>query len=232
MQELTFVAENTIELRDRPAPVLDGGAAALVRPLAVARCDLDLAIARGVAPVPGPFPVGHECVAEVIETGDAVSSVKKGDRVIVPFQISCGACDKCRRGHTGSCKAVPKGAAYGLGMLGGGSLYGGAVADVLRVPFADAMLVKLPPELEPVSAAALGDNAIDGFRTVSEPLARDPGARVLVGRIDARRDLPAAASLAAKGAFDLATVATTVVDWPDAARAWTEPSTKLVVRRN
>jgi threonine dehydrogenase-like Zn-dependent dehydrogenase len=54
------------------------------------------------------------------------------------------------------------------------------VSDLLRVPFADAMLVTLPTGLDPAHAAALGDNAIDGFRTVSEGLAKNPGARVLV----------------------------------------------------
>jgi len=47
-------------------------------------------LARGKAPVLGPFALGHEAVAEVIETSDDVHSVAPGDRVIVPFQINCG----------------------------------------------------------------------------------------------------------------------------------------------
>jgi len=179
MRELTFVEPGKVEFREKPAPTIQGARQALVRPLAVARCDLDFIFARGLAPVAGPFALGHECVGEVVAVGDAVSAVKPGDRVVVPFQISCGACERCRMGQTGSCKEFPKLAAYGLSPLSG-TEFGGAVSDLLRVPCADAMLVKLPPSLDPVEAAALADNAVDGFRTVHEPLARRPGASVLV----------------------------------------------------
>ena len=179
MRELTFVAPKQIEFRERPRPKIEDGRQALVRPIAVARCDLDLAFAQGRVPVQGPFGLGHECVAEVVEVGDAVRGVAPGDRVVVPFQISCGACARCAVGQTAHCSAVPARSAYGLGPLGG-TQYGGAIADVLHVPFADAMLVKLPAGLDPAIAAALGDNAVDGFRTVHDALARAPGARVLV----------------------------------------------------
>ena len=180
MQQLTFVAPGRIELRERPKPRIESDAAAIVRPLAVSRCDLDWVIATGRAPVSGPFALGHEAVAEVVEIGSAVTTVAPGDRVVVPFQVNCGTCDRCRRGRTGSCRNVPKLAAYGLGPLLGGGDFGGAMSDLLLVPFAEAMLVKIDPSLDPVVAAALGDNAIDGFRTVAGPLAREPGAAVLV----------------------------------------------------
>lgn len=180
MQQLTFVEAGKVEWREARAPVLGGPNEALVAPLAVSRCDLDWVIARGKVPAPGPFPLGHECVGEVLEIGDAVTVVRPGDRVIVPFQIACGACERCKKGQSGSCSAVPKLAAYGLGPFGGGGEFGGALSDVLRVPFADAMLVRLPEGVDPVVAAALGDNAVDGFRTVAGPLAREPGAKVLV----------------------------------------------------
>ena len=57
------------------------------------------------------------------------------------------------------------------------------------------------------------------------------GVRFVTGRVHARRDLPEAAALAASGAFDLAAVATTIVDWNQAPEAWGEPATKLVLRR-
>lgn len=341
MQALTFVAPGSIEMQEVPTARLQGAKEALVRPLAVARCDLDYVLARGKAPAEGPFALGHECVGEVVEVGDSVRAVAVGDRVVVPFQINCGECERCRRGLTASCTAVPKMSAYGLGPYGGGGEYGGALADLLRVPFADAMLVRLDPATDPVVAAALGDNAVDGMRTVREALARDPGARVMVagggapsvglyavaaaralgasevvyvdpsaarvavaaklgaktvqeapvspmrvgrfpvvvdatsrpeglrfcidgtepegtltsvgiyfgevpmplfemytrgitfvtGRVQARRELPAALALLERGALDLAAVATTVVPWDEAARAWTENVPKLVVRR-
>jgi hypothetical protein len=57
------------------------------------------------------------------------------------------------------------------------------------------------------------------------------GVRFSTGRIDARRDLPAALAAVAGQGFDLTTIATTVVDWADAADAWLQPATKLVVCR-
>ncbi len=179
MQELTFVAPGRVEWREKPAPVLTGPGQALVRPLAVSRCDLDYVFATGRAPIQGPFGLGHETVAEVLAVSDDVRGVAPGDRVIVPFQISCGACAACKRGRTGSCTSVPKLASYGLGPLFAGE-YGGALCDVLRVPFADAMLVRIDASIDPVVAAALGDNALDGFRTVAEPLTREKAAPVLV----------------------------------------------------
>ena len=72
MQQLTYTAANTLEWRDAPEPALSSDAAALVRPRAVATCDLDALIIGGSSPFPPPFPIGHECVAEVVEVGDAV----------------------------------------------------------------------------------------------------------------------------------------------------------------
>lgn len=66
MRQLTFLAPKQIEWQDAPEPALQGPGEALVRPLAVALCDLDRAVIRGRVPVPGPFPLGHERVAEVI----------------------------------------------------------------------------------------------------------------------------------------------------------------------
>jgi threonine dehydrogenase-like Zn-dependent dehydrogenase len=151
---------------------------ALVRPIAVATCDLDQMIARGVSPFPPPFPLGHESVAEVLEIGDAVRTVRPGDVVAVPFQPACGACGFCRRGLTANCEAVPRTAMYGIGAAGGD--FGGTLSDVVRVPFADAMLVRLPAGVSPGAAASAGDNIADGWRTVAPYLRHFPGASVLI----------------------------------------------------
>jgi threonine dehydrogenase-like Zn-dependent dehydrogenase len=179
VQQLTFVSPGHVEFREQPAPQLESAQQALVRPLAVSRCDVDFVMVRGKAPVSGPFALGHECVAEVVDIGETVATVRPGDRVVVPFQISCGACNRCRKRQTGSCTAVPKLAAFGLAPFSGAE-FGGAMSDLLRIPFADAMLVKLEAGVDPCVAAALGDNAIDGYRAVYEPLQRQPGASVLV----------------------------------------------------
>jgi len=133
--------------------------------LAVACCDLDVAVAQGRAPLPPPYRLGHEGVAEVIEVGEDVVSVAPGDTVIVPFQISCGSCRACRRGHTESCQSVPERAMYGLGPIAGFD-GGGFMSDVVRVPYADAMLVAQPAGLDPASLASASDNVPDAWRCI------------------------------------------------------------------
>ena len=152
---------------------------ALVRPIAVARCDLDPAIAIGLYPMQGPFVMGHEMVGEVVAVGEAISNVRVGDKVIVPFQLSCMTCAPCLRGHTNACVNVPSGTAFGLGPHGGIDL-GGALAELVRVQWADVMLIPLPEGMDPVVAAGIPDNVSDGYRCVAAPLAERPGAPVLV----------------------------------------------------
>lgn len=178
MRQLTFLAPGRFEWRDVPPPRVTGPRQAVVRPLAVARCDLDLYIATGVVPFRGPFAFGHEAIAEVVDAGEA-AGVTPGDRVVVPFQISCGQCDSCRRGFTASCDTVPKYAAYGLAR-NGAQEFGGALSDLMLVPFADHMLVPLPAGVDPVAAASACDNIADGWRGVAAHLKARPGAAVLV----------------------------------------------------
>lgn len=179
MRALYFEGPGQVAWREVEAPSLRAPGEALVRPIAVARCDLDAAILRGEAPIPAPFALGHEHVAEVAAIGDAVSNVRVGDRVVVPFQISCGACARCTAGLTESCSGVRARSMYGFGALGGDE-WGGALADFVRVPFADAMLVKAPDGIPSATLASVGDNVADGYRTVARPLAARPGADVLV----------------------------------------------------
>ena len=179
IQQLTFVKPNVLEWWEVPAPVLQTGRDAIVRPLAVARCDLDAPIVSGAFPVQGPFGFGHEMTAEVVEIGDGVKSFQPGDQVIVPFQISCGECGSCRRGWTNACENEVPYAAYGLGTRIEDD-YGGALSDLVRVPYADAMLVQLPPEITPEAGAGLSDNVADGYRTVAYGLREFPGEPVLI----------------------------------------------------
>jgi threonine dehydrogenase-like Zn-dependent dehydrogenase len=162
---------------DEPAP--PGPDAALVRPVAIATCDLDVAVLGGRYPLEGPYPFGHEGIVDVVAIGDRVSTFVSGDRAVVPFQISCGACKACRRGRTGNCASHPRMSTYGLGTMGGLE-WGGLLADFALVPHADAMLVKLPESVDPIAAASASDNLPDAWRTVGPQLAADPGAEVLV----------------------------------------------------
>jgi threonine dehydrogenase-like Zn-dependent dehydrogenase len=179
MRQLTFTGPGRIEWTDVPAPRLRDGHGALVRPLAVARCDLDLRMAAAGL-FPGPYPVGHEVVAEVADVGDAVRLHRPGDRVLVPFQISCGTCPACAGGRFAACHTyrAPAGAAFGFGTAGGG--HGGAVADLLAVPHADHMLIPAPDGLPAEVLCTLPDNVVDGYRAVAPFLAARPGADVLV----------------------------------------------------
>ncbi|MEN9317426.1 MAG: hypothetical protein RIS35_3819 [Pseudomonadota bacterium] len=178
MRQLTFLSPGRFEWREVPEPEIANPLDAIVRPLTVARCDLDFYIATGVVKYPGPFAFGHETIAEVVDAGER-SGVVPGDRVVVPFQLSCGRCRQCLRGLTNACLAYPFGAAYGLKPTSG-TEFGGALSDLMRVPFADHMLVKLPDNVDPLAAASVSDNIADGWRAVEGPLAACPGATVLV----------------------------------------------------
>ena len=179
MRALVFRGPMDLAWEEVETPQLMEPRDALVRPIAVARCDLDPAIALGLYPMPAPFVMGHEMVGEVVAVGEAISNVRVGDKVIVPFQLSCMTCAPCLRGHTNACVNVPSGTAFGLGPHGGIDL-GGALAELVRVPWADVMLIPLPEGMDPVVAAGIPDNVSDGYRCVAAPLAERPGAPVLV----------------------------------------------------
>lgn len=179
MRRLRYDRPGVVVDEQAPDPALEGPREALVRPLAMATCDLDVAVLRGRYPLPGPYALGHECVAEVVEVGADVAAVHPGDRVVVPFQISCGTCARCRAGLTGSCTTVPFRSSYGLGALGG-EQWGGVMADLARVPFADAMLVPLPAGVDPVTVASAADNLPDAWRAVAPHLGADPAASTVL----------------------------------------------------
>lgn len=208
MRELTFIRHDRLEWREGPDPVLLEETDALVRPFLAGRCDgdtlplhrpvsramqvglkaglIDPVVASIVGPVPfrGPFAIGHECVAEVTAAGRAVTGVDVGDVVVVPWSVSCGTCVECRKGVTAKCSTMrgrsPGGvlAAFGFGDAAGG--WGGMVADSLRIPYADHMLVRVPENVDPLRAAAASDNLTDAWRAVVPPLRTRPGGAVLV----------------------------------------------------
>ena len=134
----------------------------------------------GPVPFQGPFGIGHECVAQVVATGDEVTDLAIGQAVVVPWAVSCGACPECLRGVTAKCSTTRVGelAAFGFGPASGP--WGGMVADEIRVPYADHMLVPVPDGVDPLRVAAASDNLADAWRTVVPPLAQRPGGSVLV----------------------------------------------------
>ena len=178
MQALHYLGNAQLRWQDIPDAALIDPTDAIVRPLAVAACDIDRAIVGGAVPFKPPFVIGHEFTGEVIARGDAVTSIDVGDVVLASFQPSCGGCDQCNRGHSAACSKVLPTSMYGVGEVAGE--WSGALADAVRVPWADFNLRRLPKNVTPVAAASASDNFADGVRGVDDELAARPGASVLI----------------------------------------------------
>jgi threonine dehydrogenase-like Zn-dependent dehydrogenase len=204
VRELAFIRSGRLAWRDRDAPVLTEPGDAIVRPFIAARCDGDTVpihrpvsrlMQAGIAvraidpvvgcicgrvPFKGPFAIGHECVAQVLEVGSGVQHFRVGQTVVVPWAVSCGSCEPCRRGLTSKCATTTRAAlaAYGFGPASGA--WGGMVSDALRVPFADHMLVAAPAGVPPLRIAAASDNLPDAWRSVVTPLRDRPEGSVLI----------------------------------------------------
>lgn len=202
MKQLTFIKKGVLEWWDVEPPNLEQPTDIIARPLAVARCDVDSqflfsdlhalldygkqggfvdsSITHFMSDVPfkGPFPIGHECVAEIVDCGDEVKKFRVGDQVIIPFQISCGNCRHCHQEYTASCETVPPMSVYGFGDIGGP--WGGAISDLVRVPWADHMLVRVPSGLSPLALASASDNLPVGWQSVAPNLLGRNGQRTLI----------------------------------------------------
>lgn len=195
MKQLTCTGPGTVEWRDVPEPRLAGDGDALVRPLAVARCDIDLPLTSGAFPIREPFALGHECVAEIVALGDGVRGLAVGQRVVVAFQVSCGTCGSCLAGHTANCDEYPVLSDFGMQPLSGIE-HGGMLSDVVRVPHAQTMLAPVSPKLDPVALGSVSDNVLDGYRAVAPHLEDRPGSEVLIVT-HGLRSVPLYAALAA-----------------------------------
>jgi len=177
MKQLMVTGQPGFEWQERDEPKLMSATDALVRPIAVSVCDADVMYFQGKLQPRAPFCFGHEFVAEIVDLGPDVKGFKVGDRVVVAFLIACGTCRSCLRGFPAACTTLNTKAAYGFGIFGD---WGGAVCDLIRVPFANYMMVRLPEGITPVAAASVGDNLSDAFRCVAEGLDEEPGAPVLI----------------------------------------------------
>ncbi len=182
MKALYWDGSGSLGWREEPEPTITAATDALVRPIAVSTCDLDQAIVHADTPVPGseqPFAIGHEGVGEVLEVGPGVTGIRPGDIVAIAYHISCGACDRCHEQRPLFCRVSYDGtiATYGVPI---GRDYGGLFSDLVRVPFADQALVRLPPNVSALEAVSVGDNLTDAWRTVAPHLAARPGSDVLI----------------------------------------------------
>lgn len=201
MQQLFFIKKGKLEWREVNSVKIENANQSIVRPFAVSKCDLDnaflfsdinfkLSIGNKLGLVDkdffkyfganffkGPFPFGHECVAEIVEVGENVKNFKVGDVVSMPFQISCGHCSNCNNGITSSCESTPSISTYGFGKH---LEFGGAMSDFLQVPFADAMLLKIPAHINPIHLASLGDNVSDAYKNIGPELEKNPNQTILI----------------------------------------------------
>ncbi|MFM7719392.1 MAG: alcohol dehydrogenase catalytic domain-containing protein [Actinomycetota bacterium] len=147
---------------------------AVVRVTLAAICGSDLHFLHGKAPVDPGESLGHEAVGVVEAVGAEVRTVRPGQRVAVAFDNACGGCWFCRAGQTQLCEEFRT---LGAGAFGGG--LGGAQADLVRVPFADANLLPLPDGLDDERALFLGDVLTTGLYGAAVPDIR-PGETVAV----------------------------------------------------
>jgi threonine dehydrogenase-like Zn-dependent dehydrogenase len=178
--ELLFAGPGIVVARESTPARLTSDLSAVVRPVAVSTCDMDAVALSGLVKF-RPAPLGHEAVAVVVEVGDRVSLIRPGDRVVVPWQISCGTCDRCVLGQDAYCQSVLPGACYGWGPHV--ATYGGLLTDTVLVPYADHMLVPLPDEVDSAAAAGLGDNLVDAWRAVAPAFANGGSSVLVVGGV-------------------------------------------------
>ncbi|HEY7387908.1 MAG TPA: zinc-dependent alcohol dehydrogenase [Bryobacteraceae bacterium] len=148
---------------------------ALVKVTLTAICGSDLHLYDGVIPTMHKGDIlGHEFMGEVVEVGRDVERLKKGDRVVVPFTLSCGRCLYCRKGLWSLCEnsnpnAPMAEAVYGsstAGLFGYSHLFGGFAggqAQYARVPFADVGPLPVPPELPDDQVLFLSDIFPTGY---------------------------------------------------------------------
>jgi threonine dehydrogenase-like Zn-dependent dehydrogenase len=148
MKALVYKGTRDVRVEEVPDPKLEQPTDVLVKITSTNICGSDLHMYEGRTDVEKGKVLGHENLGEVIEVGKAVSRVKVGDLVCVPFNISCGYCKNCERGYTSACLTTnpeKPGAAYGYAGMGP---YNGGQAEYLRVPFGDFNCLVLPEGAE------------------------------------------------------------------------------------
>ena len=105
MKALVWHGKQDIRCDNVPDPEIEEPTDAIIKVTSCAICGSDLHLFHNMIPamMPGDV-VGHEMMGEVVETGRAVSKLKKGDRIVIPFTINCDECDQCRRGNFSLCE--------------------------------------------------------------------------------------------------------------------------------
>ena len=149
MRALTWQGNEHVEVTDVADPVIQEPNDIIIRVTSTAICGSDLHLYGVLGPFLKPGDVlGHEPMGIVEETGADITHLRAGDRVVVPFNISCGHCWMCRRGLFAQCETTQvRSQGKGAALFGYTSLYGsvpGGQAQYLRVPQAQFGPVKVP----------------------------------------------------------------------------------------
>ncbi|HZC05630.1 MAG TPA: zinc-dependent alcohol dehydrogenase [Ktedonobacterales bacterium] len=175
MRALCWHGPHDVRVETVPDPQILNPHDAIVKITSTAICGSDLHLYDGYIPamLPGDI-LGHEFMGEVVEVGSEVAQIQMGDRVTVPFPISCGKCFFCQHEKYSLCDNTNPHAAlveklwgyspagiYGYSQLLGG--YAGGQAEYARVPFADVGLLKIPEGLRDEQALFLTDILPTGY---------------------------------------------------------------------
>ncbi|GII66153.1 glutathione-dependent formaldehyde dehydrogenase [Sphaerisporangium krabiense] len=169
MKANCWMGRNTVEVQDVPDPGILNPRDAVVRITSSAICGSDLHLYDGFVPTMKKGDVlGHEFMGEVVEVGPGVTTLRVGDRVVVPFPISCGGCLACENGLFSVCENSNPNAGMAEKLLGhspagifgyshmlGG--YPGGQAQYARVPFADVGPIVVDDDLPDEKVLFLSD---------------------------------------------------------------------------
>ncbi|MBO0872686.1 MAG: alcohol dehydrogenase catalytic domain-containing protein, partial [Pseudonocardia sp.] len=149
MKAVTWHGKRDLRVETVPDPKVEQPADVIVRITSSGICGSDLHLYE----VLGPFMdegdiLGHEPMGVVAEAGPEVTELKVGDRVVVPFNVSCGTCHMCGQGLHSQCETTQvRGYGNGASLFGYTKLYGqvpGGQAEYLRVPFGNTLPIKVP----------------------------------------------------------------------------------------
>ncbi len=179
MRALTYHGSKDVRVDNVPDPTLQHPEDILLRVTATAICGSDLHLYRGKVPgLKDGDILGHEFMGVVEEVGTGVTRVKRGDRVVIPFVIACGACYFCERDLFAACETTNDGRGAilnkkdlrpGAAMFGYTHLYGGVPggqAEYVRVPMANTGPLVIPDALSDAQVLFLSDILPTGYQAV------------------------------------------------------------------
>lgn len=186
MRALTWQSSNKVAVEDVPdAQIIDPGDA-VIRVTSTAICGSDLHLLDVMSPFMHQHDVmGHEPMGVVVEVGSEVTTLREGDRVVLPFVIACGHCYMCLRGLTSQCETTQNRAQKsGASLYGYTELYGrvpGGQAEYLRVPLADFNAMKINTDLPDERYLFLSDILPTAWQGVTYASVPDGGTLLVLG---------------------------------------------------